>query len=60
MIQAGNGLCFALESLTQFGTVGKMRRQSFNCNNAIQASIAGAINLAHRSRTDNGEEFVKP
>ena len=27
MIQAGDGFCFAVESLTQFGTICKMRRQ---------------------------------
>ena len=27
MVQAGDGLCFALESFAQFGTVGEMSRQ---------------------------------
>ena len=59
MIQAGDGLCFALESLAQFGTISKMSRKNFNCNDAIEACIAGFINLTHSACTDSGEDFVR-
>ena len=60
MIQAGDGLCFALESLAQFGTISKMRRQNFYCDDSIESGIAGFINLAHSARTYSGEDFVGP
>ena len=60
MIQAGDGLCFALESLAQFGTVRKMSGKNLDGNDAIEAGIAGFINLAHSARTDSGEDFVGP
>ena len=58
MIQAGNRLCFALESLAQFGTIRKMRRQNFDGDSSIEARVAGFVNLAHPARTDGGEDFV--
>jgi hypothetical protein len=60
MIQAGDGLCFALKSLAQLGTIGKMRRQNFDGNNAIQTRIPGFINLAYSARTNSGKDFVRP
>ena len=60
MIQAGDRFCFALESLAQFGTIGKMSRQNFDGDDSIEARIAGAVNLAHSTRTDSGEDFVGP
>jgi hypothetical protein len=52
MIQAGNRFCFALESLAQFGTIRKLRRQNFDRDNSIKARITGFVHLAHSARTD--------
>ena len=60
MIQAGDGLRFALEPLAQFGTICKMRRQNLDGDNSIEAGIAGFVDLAHATRTDSGEDFVGP
>jgi hypothetical protein len=60
MIQAGNRSSFALESLAQFGSVRKMRRQHFDGNDAVEARVASAIHLTHSSRTDSGEDFIGP
>jgi hypothetical protein len=60
MIQAGNGLCFALKSHTQLGTVSKTRKQNLDGDNSIEARIPGPINLAHPARTDSGKYFIGP
>ena len=60
MIQAGDRFCFALESLAQFGTISKMRRQNFDGDDSIEAGIAGFVNFAHSARTDSGEDFIGP
>ena len=60
MVQTGDGLCFAVESLAQFGTICKMSRKNFYRDNSIKAGIAGFINLAHSTRTNSREDFVGP
>jgi hypothetical protein len=35
VIQAGNGPCLALESLAQFGSIGKVIGKDFNGNDAV-------------------------
>ena len=60
MIQAGDGLCFALEALAQFGAVSEMSGQHLDRDDSIEAGIARFINLAHSARTDRGEDFVGP
>ena len=37
-----------------------MRGQNFDGDNAVEAGIFGAIDLAHAARTDGGEDFVGP
>ncbi len=60
MIQAGDGLCFALEALAQFGAIGEMSGQNFDRDDAVEARVAGFVHLAHSARTDGGENFVGP
>ena len=60
MIQAGDGLCFALEALAQFGAARKMRGQNLNSDDAVEARVAGFVHLAHAARTDCGEDFIGP
>ena len=60
MIQAGDGFCFAVESLAQIRAVGEMSGQNFYRDNSVEAGIAGPVHLAHSARTDSGENFVWP
>jgi hypothetical protein len=60
MIQAGNCSCFALESITQFSSVGEMSGKDLDGNDSIEARIAGTVNLAHSTRADSGEDLVGP
>jgi hypothetical protein len=60
MIQAGNGPSFALKPLAQFGTIRKMRRQHLDRNDAVEPCISSPIHLAHPTRTNRGEDFVRP
>jgi hypothetical protein len=47
MVETGDRLGFALESLAQTARVGKILRQDLECDSSRQAGIAGAINLSH-------------
>ncbi len=60
MIQAGDGLCFAVEALAQIGAVGKVGGENLDGDDAIEACVPGAIHLSHSARTDGGEDFVWP
>jgi hypothetical protein len=59
MIQAGNRFGFALETLAQFSTIGKMRGQHFDGDDSVQTGIFGAVNLTHPSGANTGEDFVR-
>jgi hypothetical protein len=54
MIQTGNGFCFALKSLAQFGAVGEMSGKNFNRDGAIEARVAGFVHFAHSARAYGG------
>jgi hypothetical protein len=60
MVQAGDGFCFALESLAQFRAPGEMGGKNLDGDNSIEAGVPGAINFAHSARTDSGEDFIGP
>ena len=60
MVQAGDGLCFALKALAQFSAACEMRGQNFYRDGSVEAGIAGFVHLAHSARTDRGENFVRP
>ena len=60
MIQAGNRPSFALESLSQFRTISKIRGQNLDGDNAVEVGIFGAVDLTHSARTDGREDFVRP
>src|SRR5207245_4740767 len=53
MIQAGNSLSFALETLAQFGSAGEVIGQNLDSYYAIETSIFCAINLTHSARTNS-------
>jgi len=58
MIQISDSTCFALESMTQFGSAGEMIGQDFDCNYAIKTGVFCAVHLAHPTRTNGREDFV--
>ncbi len=60
MIEAGDGLCFALEPFARFGTIGEMRGQNFDGDDAVKARVTGFVHFAHAARTDRGENFIGP
>ena len=60
MVRAGDRSCFALEPLAEFGSIGKMGRQNLDGNDAVEAGIAGLVNLAHPARTNGGKNFIGP
>ena len=59
MIQAGNRARVALKSLAQVRAAGKMIRQNFDSDGAVEARIASAVDLAHPARADRREDFVR-
>ena len=58
VIQAGDRPCFAVEALSQSGTIGNMVGENLDGDDSAEARIAGAINLAHPTRTNGREDFV--
>ena len=52
MIQAGDGLCFALEPLAQFSTASEMSRKNLDGDNSIEARVARTVHFSHSARTD--------
>ena len=59
MVQAGDGFCFAVEALAQFGAVGEMSGKNLDGDDAIEARIAGLVHFAHSARADRGDNFVR-
>ena len=60
MVQARNGLRFALETFAQLRIVGKMSGKNLDCDDAVEAGIARAVHLAHTARTERSDDFVGP
>src|SRR5262249_43954446 len=58
MIQRGDGFCFAVESLARLGLSCGMVGQNFYGDNAVEASVAGAIDFAHAAAAKNGKDLV--
>ena len=58
VVQAADGLSFALESFTQIRAVGQMLREDFDRNRAVEASVGGAIHFSHTARTELVGDFV--
>src|SRR4029077_19413263 len=58
MIESGNRLRFAVETGFHLRVVGEMRRKNFDCNCAIQPSVACFIDFTHAPGADGGKDFV--
>ena len=58
MVQAGDGLRFALEALLHFGVVGEMRREDLDRHGAVQPRVGRLVDFAHPARADQREDLV--
>jgi hypothetical protein len=59
VVQSGNGLGFLLEALEAPGVVSEIVGQDFDSDVAIEARVAGLVDLAHPTRADGREDFVR-
>jgi hypothetical protein len=60
MVQAGNRSCFPLNTLPQFSSVDKMRRQNLDGDHSVQTGITGLVDFAHSARAGGGKNFIGP
>ena len=58
MIQGGGGQGLLLEAAQAVGVERERLRQDFDRNVALKARVAGAIDLAHASCAEQGNDFV--
>jgi len=59
MIERRDGASFAVEALFGFGALRKVVGQDFYGDGAIEASVEGAIDLAHTAGTERRLDFVR-
>ena len=59
VVQAGDGLGLALEPLLQVGVRGDMLGQHLDGDGAVQAGVAGFVDLAHPTRANGREALVR-
>ena len=60
MVQRSGGESFLLKTAQAVGIKRKRLRQNFDRHFAFEARVAGAINLAHASRAEQGDNFIRP
>ena len=59
MRELGNGASLALETFAEFRIAGKMVRQDFDGDIAVQSRIAGAVNFAHPAGSSGRDDLVR-
>jgi hypothetical protein len=59
MAQRGNRLGLAFEPRLQIGVVGDVLGQDLDGDGAVEARIAGLVDLAHAARADLGGDTVR-
>ena len=60
VVQPGDGLGLALEAGTAVGVGAELGRQDLDGDAAIEAGVAGLVDLAHAARADGGLDLVGP
>jgi hypothetical protein len=60
MAEGGHGASLQLESAEAIWVASQRFGENFDGYFAAQASVAGAIHLAHAARADGSEDFVRP
>jgi hypothetical protein len=51
MIQRGNGMGLAVKAFAELWVTRELRRQDLDRDRAIEAGVAGSVDLAHATRT---------
>ena len=59
VVQRGNGAGLPLEPLLQRGVSGNMLRQHFDGDGALQAGVAGFVDLAHAPGAQEGFDLIR-
>ena len=59
MIEGRNGTGFLLEAAQAIGIGGKGSGENFDGDDAIEAGVAGAINLAHTAGAERCKDFIR-
>ena len=59
MIQARDGLCFALEPLLANWIRGELRWQDLDRDGALQPCVAGAIDFTHPADAELRRDFIR-
>ena len=59
LIPASNGSGFPLEAARPVGIGGELRRQHLDRDNATQARVASAVDLAHAPESNLGADLVR-
>ena len=57
--QRGEGSGFALESLSKLRVAGEVRGEHLDRHRPIQPHVSGFVNLAHATRAESGEDFIR-
>jgi hypothetical protein len=60
MVEGGGGSGFPDEATTPALVGQSLRGQDLDRHLAAEAQVAGAIDLAHSSRTERGDHLVRP
>ena len=60
MVQRGDALRLALETLTKKRVARQRWRQHFNGNDPVEPGVARPVDLAHAARPERREDFVRP
>ena len=58
MVQTGNRTGFPLEALAGVWVAGHIRRQDFDRNGAVEASVSRLVDLSHPTCTNGREDLV--
>jgi hypothetical protein len=60
MVQSREQLRFAFESSATIGVATQSLGKNFEGDVTIEAGVASAVDLAHATRANHGEYFVRP
>lgn len=59
MRELGDSTSFVLEAMAKMGILGKMFRQNFDRDEAVEAAVSSAVNFAHAAGAEWRKNFVR-